>query len=558
MSIFAELSYVIAVATAMAFVMRLLKQPLIIGHILTGIIVGPFVLGVIESEETFETFASLGIVLLLFIIGLGLNPKVIKDVGKVAVITGSAQVAGTTILGVLLAMSPVVGLSLKPAIFVGLALAFSSTIIILKLIGDKKELTRLYGKITIGMLLVQDILATLALVFVAAGSGGEVTAADIGSLLLRSVLLGTVIYMIGARILPHLQNMIASSQEFLFLFALGWGFSVASLFDLIGFSLEVGALFAGIALASLPYAQEISAKLKPLRDFFIVVFFISLGTHLGIDDVASVILPAIALSAFVILFNPTIIAVVLGLQGYSKSTSFKAGIAMAQISEFSLVLIILAQRQGLIDSSIVSLTTMVAIITIAISSYMIIYTDQIYAWFEKNFKTVRTSKIRLRSRQVRARHNSIWLSQRWSRIHQAFPRHEKEFVVVDYDPENIDAMERRKVPHIFGDATDPEILGEIEADKAKMIISVITDYETNKFLITEIMAANNKAVMIVQADTPEEAMDLYAHGASYVVLPHYVGSERIGTFIKNHGFAKTDYKKYKQKHISYIETSSRL
>jgi len=554
MSIFAELSYVIAIATVMSFFMRIFKQPLIIGHIITGIIVGPFVLNIIQSEETFETFASLGIVLLLFIIGLGLNPKVIKDIGKVAIITGTAQVIGTTTLGILLAMSPIVGLELKPAIFVGLALAFSSTIIILKLIGDKKELTRLYGKITIGMLLVQDILATLALVFVSASSDQGVSAEEVGGLFIRSILLATVIYLIGVRILPKLQNIIAGSQEFLFLFALGWGFSVATLFELVGFSLEVGALFAGVALATLPYAQEISARLRPLRDFFIVVFFISLGTHLGINDVTSVILPAIALSLLVVLFNPTIIMVTLGLLGYTKRTSFKAGIAMAQISEFSLVLVILAQRQGLIDSKIVSLVTVVAMITIALSTYMIMYTDQIYAWLEQRTRLFEHRK--LQYEQGGKTYDMILFGyKRGGReFTKIFNDMSKNYVVVDYDPEAIDIMERHRIPHIFGDATDPEILSEIEIDKAKLMVSVINDFETNKFLVTQIAAINEKIVTIVEADSVEQALELYSHGASYVVLPHFIGSEKIGSFIKKNGYKKSEFKKYKEKHIAYMET----
>jgi Kef-type K+ transport system membrane component KefB/voltage-gated potassium channel Kch len=554
MSIFTELSYVIAIATVMAFLMRLLKQPLIIGHILTGIIVGPFVLNIVQSEETFETFASLGIVLLLFIIGLGLNPKVIKDVGKVSVVTGTGQVVGTTALGTLLAMSPIVGLDFKSALFVGIALAFSSTIIILKLVGDKKELTRLYGKILVGMLLVQDILATLALVFVSAGSGDGVSVADFGGLFLRSLLLGTAIYMIGLRILPKLQNAIAGSQEFLFLFALGWGFSVATLFDLIGFSLEVGALFAGVALATLPYAQEISARLKPLRDFFIIVFFISLGTHLGIGDVGTVILPALGLSLLVLLFNPAIIMSILGLQGYTKKTSFKAGVAMAQISEFSLVFVILAQRQGMIDSKIVSLVTMIAIITIAVSAYMIIYTDQIYAWLEKRTRLFEHRKLGY-EQGGRSYDMVLFGYKRGGReFTKIFNDMSKNYVVVDYDPEAVDMMEKHKIPHIYGDATDPEILGEIEIEKAKLVISVINDYETNKFLVTEIKAISDKIVTIVEADSAEEAMELYSHGASYVILPHFIGSEKISSFIKKNGYKVSEFKKYKQKHIAYIES----
>ena len=554
MSIFTELSYVIAIAAAMSFAMRLMKQPLIIGHILTGVIVGPSLLNLISSEETFETFSSLGIVLLLFIIGLGLNPKVIKDVGKAALLTAVIQVITTTALGTGLAMTALIGLELKSALFVGLSLAFSSTIIILKLLSDKKELTRLYGKITIGMLIVEDILATLALVFVAAGSEDGFSAINIGGLLLRSLLLATVVYLIGVRILPKLKKVIAGSQEFLFLFALGWGFGVATLFELIGFSLEVGALFAGVALASLPYAQDISAKLRPLRDFFVIVFFISLGAHLGIGDIKAVIIPALLISALVLTAKPLVVLLVLGRQGYTKKNSFKAGVALAQISEFSLILLVLAERNGLIENKVISMVTLAAIITIAVSSYMIIYSEKMYSWLEERTRLFEHRRLEYEKSDEVYDMILFGYQKGGHEFVKLFQAMKKKFVVIDYNPDAVDALDRRKIPHIFGDATDIELLAEIQIEKTKLVVSTITDYATNKFLITEFMAANKNMVIVVQADSANQAMELYAHGASYVIMPHYIGSEKIGTFIKKNGFKKSEFKKYKEKHISYIST----
>ena len=553
-SVFTELSYVIAIAAAVAFLMRLLKQPLIIGYILTGILVGPFLLNIVHSEETFETFAALGIALLLFIIGLGLNPKVIKELGKVAVITGTGQVLATTALGTGLAMTAFVGLGFQSALFVGIALAFSSTIIILKLISDKKEQNRLYGKIAIGMLLIQDIIATFALVFVSAGGEGGVSPAEVASLLLRGGMLGTVIYMIGVRILPHMRNTIAGSQEFLFLFALGWGFGVATLFEFVGFSLEVGALFAGVALASLPYAQEVSARLRPLRDFFIVVFFISLGTQMAIDDLGSVLLPAVLLSALVIIVNPIVVMALLGLQGYTKRTSFKAGISMAQISEFSLVFLILAERQGYIESEVISMLTLVAMITIAVSSYMIIYSDNIYAWLEERTRLFEHRKVEYEHGDARYDMILFGYQRGGNDFVRLFKNMAKKYIVIDYNPESIESMERNKVPFIFGDATDIELLDEIAFDKAKLLVSTITDFEVNKFLVTQAIARNEKMVIVSQADSTEEALELYEHGASYVMMPHYIGSEKIGSFIKRNGFKKSEFKKYKEKHLDYISS----
>ena len=287
-NVFFQLSIVIAVAAGIALFMRLIKQPLIIGYILTGVIVGPFALNIIESESVIDVFASIGIALLLFIIGLGLNPKVVKEVGKVAFITGSVQILLTTIIG--FAAGRALGWSKTDSVFAGLCLAFSSTIIILKLLSDRKDQTRLYGKITIGVLLLQDIVAAGALILVNARSGGSFSVSVLAWLGVKAVILIGSIILVGWFVLPRMNKFISSNQEFLFLFAIGWGFGAAALFEFFGFSIEIGALFAGIALAGLPYSQEVASRLRPLRDFFIVVFFIVLGTRLNIVNFDHLIL----------------------------------------------------------------------------------------------------------------------------------------------------------------------------------------------------------------------------------------------------------------------------
>lgn len=553
-SIFSELSYIIAIATGVALIMRLFKQPLIIGHIITGIIVGPSVLDIAHSEDSIEAFATFGIALLLFIIGLGLNPKIIKELGKVSTITGGSQVLFTALLS--LGLSIGLGYTFQEAIFIGIGLAFSSTIIILKLISDKKEQTRLYGKLAIGILLIQDIIATLALLFLSAtgGSEGSIQANDFGVLLVKGAVVITLLFLVSSQVLKRTQKFIAGSQEFLFLFALGWGLGSALIFEKIGFSLEVGALVAGISLATLPYAQEMGARLRPLRDFFIILFFISLGSGLSLDSINSVLGPALVLSMFVVIFNPIIIMVVLGLLGYTKRTSFKTALAMAQVSEFSLIFLVLAERTGYVSIDIISLMTVVAFITIFISSYLIIYTDELYMFFEQRFKMFEHKKVELEQ----SGHNFSMLlfgyQKGGNEFVKLFKSMGKKFAVVDYDPEVIDTLTKKKVDHIYGDATDIELLEELGIEKTRLVVSMMTDHSTNVFLLTQVLARNPKAVVIAHSDTPEEATELYEHGATYVMMPHYLGSEKIGSFIKRNGFNKKEFKKYRDKHLVYVET----
>jgi Kef-type K+ transport system membrane component KefB len=552
-SIFAELSLVIAIATAIALFMRVIRQPLIIGHILTGIVVGPSVLHLVQSPETIEVFSSIGIALLLFIIGLGLNPRVIKEVGKVASFAGVLQVVATAVFA--WGAGIILGLTRTESIFLGVALSFSSTIIILKLLSDKKEQNRLYGKIAIGMLLIQDVLATIALLFVTSQGSGSFSSSLLAILFVRGVVIAAPLLFIGNVVLPRLHKLIAGSQEFLFLFALGWGFGSAALFEVSGFSLEVGALVAGIALSSLPYTQEISARLRPLRDFFIVVFFISLGTRLSFGNIGQIMPAIIVSSLIVVIVKPLIILTIMGLMGYTKRTSFKAAIAMAQVSEFSLVFVILGARGGFVRNDLVAIITMVALISIAVSSYLIIYSDSLFLVFEKTLSMFERRKTHF-ERESRHHYDLVLFGYQKGghEFVKVFKSLKRRFVVIDYDPEIADVLDDRKINYLYGDATDIELLEEAGLDRSKLIVSTISDHPTNTFLVKLLNEINPKAVVILHAESVEEAAELYELGASYVVIPHYIGSEKIGSFIRKNGFKKSEFKKYREKHLAYLQS----
>jgi len=552
-NIFSELSVVIAIGAGIALVMRLIKQPLIIGYILTGIVVGPSILNIIKSESTINVFANIGIALLLFIIGLGLNPRVVKEVGKVALITGGVQILFTALVGFL--FSRAFGWSKTESLFVGLALAFSSTIIILKLLSDKKEQTRLYGKITIGILLLQDIVAALALVLVAARSEGAFSVNALLLLGFKGLLIAIPMYLISVYILPRMNKVIAGSQEFLFLFAIGWGFGAAALFEYFGFSLEVGALFAGVALASLPYAQEIASRLRPLRDFFVVVFFIVLGTRLSFTNIFGLILPIAIFLLIVVLVKPFTVMATMGILGYTKNTSFKAAGSLAQISEFSLVFILLGQQQGLVRPNIANIMTIVALITIATSAYAITYSNQIYTILERNLTLFERRKTHQEKEQ---KHHYDMILFGFNKGGQEFVRvmeqMKKKYVVVDYDPEVIDVLEHQQITYLYGDVTDLELLEELNMASAKLVVSTVSDHETNLFLVRWLEKVNPHAVFVCAAETATQASSLYEEGAAYVMMPHYIGSEKIGSFIKRNGFNKTEFRKFREKHLQYLET----
>ncbi len=552
-SFFTELSIVIAIAAVISLFMRLIRQPLIIGYILTGLVVGPAILNIAHSQDTIEVFSSIGISLLLFIIGLGLNPKIIREVGKVTLITGSLQILFVTLIGFAAGRS--FGFGKTESIVIGLALSFSSTIIILKLLSDRKEQNRLYGKITIGILLVQDIVAAFALIMATARSEGAFSITQFITLAAKGVLIAVPLYLIATYALPRMNKLVAGSQEFLFLFAIGWGFGIAALFNYFGFSLEVGALIAGVALANLPYAQEIASRLRPLRDFFVVIFFIALGTQLSFNNFGAVWLPVVVFSIIVILLKPLIVMTIMGILGYTRNTSFKTSGALAQISEFSLVFVILGANQGIIRNDIVNIMTIVALITIATSSYAITYSNQMYALLENQLVMFERRKTHSEKERIKVYDMVLFgYNKGGNEFIRTMEHMKKRSVVVDYDPEVIDLLERKRIPYIYGDVTDLELLEEVNIAKAKLVVSTVTDHATNIFLSNYLEKVNPDAVFVCAAETAEQASELYEQGSSYVMMPHYIGSEKISTFIKNKGMSKTEFKKFREKHLAYLQT----
>jgi Kef-type K+ transport system membrane component KefB len=543
-TIFLQLSLVLVFAAGVSIVMRMLRQPLIIGYILSGILAGPTFLNLIHDHHAFESFSEIGIALLLFIVGLGLNVAVIRSTGRPVLMVFLTNLIVMTLLGV--GAAQIYGFSFVEGLIVGMGLLFSSTIVIIKSLSDKKEQTRLYGQIAIGVILVEDIMATIVLLVVAAAGGSGTTANDFSRLALNGVLLTALLVIVGSVIMPRAAKFFAHSQELLFTFALAWAFGVASIFETAGFSIEVGALFAGVSLASLPYAQEISTRLKPLRDFFLVLFFISLGEQLDLQNIQSAILPALGLSVAAIILKPLTIQASLGILGYTKQTSFKTAIHLSQISEFSVILAVLAVDKKLIDGQLVDIMTLTAMITIGISAYLMKYDDELYRTFAKFLQVFERADAKAEKKATQSYKLVLFGYHKGGHeFVRTFREMRKRYVVVDYNPEVIETLERQHIAHIYGDATDFELLEEIGIHKAEMVVSVLPDSAANSMLASYLHKHNPDAVFICHADNYETAEKLYEHHATYVTLPHFIGSEHINAFIRKNGTNKHAFDRHR-------------
>lgn len=552
MELFVELSIIIAIATSIAAIMRLLRQPLIIGHILTGLIVGPLLFDIIRSTETLALMGEIGVAILLFTVGLHLSPEIIRKFGKVSFVTGIGQVIFTTAIGYFVSIS--LGFSPLESFYIGVALAFSSTIIILKLIADKKELEVLYAKISIGFLLVQDLVAILILVAIPLFSSGSFAAEGLSRLLVTGVVLVGFVALASRFFISKAHRFIAQSQEFLFLFAISWGIGVAALFKGFGFSLESGALIAGVTLAALPVRHEISARLVPLRDFFIVMFFILLGSQMQFADVEHLIIAAIALSVLVLVGNPLILMVLMGALGYRKKTSFQTGLTVAQISEFSLILVALGVAQGHVSQEILSLVTFVGLFTIFGCTYLILYSEKIYA-FLTPLLSMFERRDAFEPTMSRTGHKVILFG--CNRIGQNFLASLKEidrnFLVVDHDPDITSKLEREGIAVEYGDAGDIDFLESIDVTGVELVISTIPNSETNLLINRNIKARNPEAVIMVIAHAVGDALSHYEEGVDYVVLPHFLGGEYASEIVVNLGTDKAKYKDLRSEHIHNLK-----
>ncbi len=560
MEVFIELSIIICITVLIAGIMRLLKQPLIIGYILTGIIVGPRLLNIISSTETISILSHIGIALLLFIVGLSLSPRVIKEVGKVSSITGVGQVIFTSLIGFFICR--LLGFSTIVSVYVAIALTFSSTIIIMKLLSDKGDTETLYGRISIGFLIVQDLIAIIILMVISSiPSGFDFTNLVFGTILKGFGLL-VLLFLVGIYILPRITKVIAKSQEFLLLFSIGWCLALASFFHYLNFSMEIGALIAGITLSLSPYRYEISSKMRPLRDFFVVLFFILLGSQMGFADISLYIIPIIIFSAFILIGNPLIVMTLMGLLGYTKRNSFLAGLTVAQISEFSLILVALGVKVGHLTNEILSFVTAIGLITIAGSTYMIIYANKIYPHISKYLKIFERKGSKVDEHKYHEHDIYDIILFGYNRIGfdllESFKKIKKKFLVVDYNPETIRCLAKEETDCRYGDASDSELLNELNLSKAKMVYSTIPDFETNLLLINKIKESNKKAIIIVVSHQIDEAMELYDKGATYVIMPHFLGGHYASTLIEKYGLNLNKFLKEKVVHIEHLKERKKI
>ncbi|MEO6077811.1 MAG: cation:proton antiporter, partial [Candidatus Andersenbacteria bacterium] len=532
-SLFMQLSVLLFVTVGLAFIVRLFKQPLLIAYIIAGIIAGPMFLNLLHRDAyAYQLFSQVGIVLLLFILGLNLNFKKLQNVGFVSLVTGLGQIVFTTVFGTLL----LVWLKYPPmsALFLAVAMTFSSTIIIIKFLTDKKATETTYGKYTIGLMLVQDIVALIIMIGIGLVQTGNTDITSTALLAIKGFAALAVIVLFSKYVLPKILHAIADSTEFLFIFALAWCFGVASAFFALGFSLEIGAILAGIALSSSPYQLAIGSRIKPIRDFFLVLFFIALGSEMSIGSVESLWVPGIVLSVFILVGNPIILYTLFRILRFTRKNSFLAGLTAAQVSEFGFVILFIGKQSGYISGNELPVFTFVALTTIFASSYLITYNEQVYKKIQPVFRLFGPDKIRQAARS-KATYEAwvIGYHRIGKKVVAALKEKKIAVAVIDYNPSSIEQLHAEKIPAFFGDISDAEFLADVPITKSELIILTIPSVDDQVHLMNYVRAENPEMLVVANAYYDVDAEALYTAGADYVMMPHAIGADWIASILKH-------------------------
>lgn len=537
--IFLALSIVIWAVLVTLGIMKALKQPMIIWYILAGTLISVFLPNLLHGNTSFESFGNLGISLLLFMVGMELNPSIIKDLWKTALIGWSIQVVVTSFIWWAIAM--LLGMDLMTSLYIGVWFSFSSTIVVLKLLGDKDEMESTFGRLSIGILIVQDIIVMLMLVGLATfkNIGDTSGIAVIGWLVLKMIWLGGWLYLIGKYLIPKITEKIAESQEYLFLFAIWRCFILGSVFHRFWFGMEIWTLLAGITLANSSYRFEITSRIKSLRDFFIVIFFVLLWSHVDFWWIGIYLPKVIILSLFVLIGKPIIVSVILGLMWHTKKNNFSTGLSLWQISEFSFLLITMGIASGTIkDPNILWIVTLVWLISIAGSSYFVVYSEKLYHIFKPIIRFLPWLWNK-EYKKINKEDYNIMLFGYWrfgSNLYQFLTKKEDKILIVDEHPTIIKHLQKNNIPCIYWDVGDSEFLQELNIKETKMIISSIKKFDENMVLLKTMKQHKKNLIIILVSNHVEEAIKLYEQGADYVILPHYIGVDHTSLMLEEYGF----------------------
>lgn len=532
-SILFDIGFIIIFSAILTYFARLLKQPPIVAYVLAGVLIGPVGLGLITNFEEINLLAQLGIVFLLFSVGLEIDFRKFKNVGMAAVSGGALQIVITFLLGFLTAF--IFGLNQISSVHAGLLVALSSTMIVTKLLVDKDELNTLHGRIMLGILLLQDILAIIVIPLLS-NIKMFMTFEFAASIILRGFGLFAIAILLNKFFFPKILDYAAERHDILFITAIGNCFFFIGASYILGFSIAIGGFIAGLSMANFPYNIEIAGETHSLRDFFSIIFFSTLGMQLNFLVTQTMFPLFITLLFLLLIIKPTILALIYLFMGYGGRTSSSIGIGMGQGSEFMFIIAAEMFFMGNITHEFYSLLLTLVVVSIITTPYFMRGRNFIYKSFSK-IKVERIShlihpknihEIEYLPRKELNGHIIVFGADRMGgRIVKYLKNKGENFLVTEKNPEIVKNLSSMGIYCVYGDAENDEILKKINLYKARLIILTIPFADTSSFVIKKAKRFNKDVKIFARAHSEMDAERLYMSGADLVIVPEFVSAEKI-------------------------------
>ena len=539
----------VAAAAILGVVGWRLRQPLILAYLLTGVLIGPKGLNLVNDRASIATVAEIGLILLLFIIGLEIDLKKLASAGPAVLLTGALQVPICLVLGLgfFYLLGERVTNGNYTLIYLASCMSLSSTLIVVKLLYDKFELDTMPGRITLGVLVIQDLWA-VGMIAVQPNIENP-NLLPLAFSLWKGALLVVGSLALSKYVLPYLFRAVAKAPELVLVSGLAWCFFLASVASFIGLSKEMGALIAGISLSTFPYNLDVTAKAMSIRDFFVTLFFVALGMQITVPSLHVVII-ALAASMFVVVSRLSVVPILYALR-LGHRTSLLPAINLAQVSEFSIVIASIGFASRQIPGDVLTIVIITFAVTAVGSTYMInsshrmqqILSGVLRALRVKDLDSVETVKERGESRPETVVFLGFFRDA--SSIlhefeHDGEPQHVQDFLnkilVVDFNPAVMRELRQRGISCVYGDVAHADTLRHIGIEGAHLVVSSITDDilrgTSNLRMLRNIRATCPKAKVMLTTEHIPQALNFYEAGADFVYIPRLHSASQIARLLK--------------------------
>jgi Kef-type K+ transport system membrane component KefB len=536
-----DLAVILLSATLAGFLAKRTGQPTIIAYILAGVVLGPAVLGIVEVSELTDLLSELGLAFLLFLLGIKMRLDEVQHVLAPIVKISLPQMVAVFLAGA--GISLVLGFTPLESLLIGLAVMYSSTAVVIKMLTDKDEATSLHGKIDVGVLLVQDIVVVIILAVLAAGRPDDVAevATTLAVVLVLVALITAAAVGASQTVLPVVFRRIADNKEVFFLLAISWAFLFVFVSDNINLflaplgieaylSIEMGAFMAGLAIAQLPYSKELQDRVNPLTDLFVMVFFVSVALDLEASQLLFYAQEAIVAALVLMPIKFAVFFYLLDWQGFGTETTFLGSINMIQVSEFGIIVAAVAFEGGFIDAEVLGFMTLLAIFTMAVSVYFIEFSHPLFERFEPTLsKWSGDGAFEGGKREYRDHAVVIGYDEVTRNALPVLADRYEDVVVVDRTVDHIETLEEEGYDAIYGDFRNATIRKDAAVKKAAFALSSSVQPEVNKALLREV---GEDATVFVEAERIDHARDLYDRGAHCVVMPPYFAADRLADYLR--------------------------